>query len=104
MRATCSCLPNRVPEPTQFTAFLDWARTQYKNIYFIGGGGTALQSKTVAVMPVATEVFQIPEWSADRYGSADRRPGARSSTSASTAFRVRRKPLRPPAAACSMSA
>ena len=59
-------LPNRVPEPTQFTAFLDWARTQYKNIYFIGGGGTALQSKTVAVIPVATEVFQVPEWSADR--------------------------------------
>jgi hypothetical protein len=59
-------LPHRLPDPTQLAAFLDWARTKYDQIYFIGGGGTALLSRHVAVTPVGTEIFQIPEWASSR--------------------------------------
>jgi hypothetical protein len=59
-------LPHRLPDPIQLAAFLDWARTKYDQIYFIGGGGTALLSRHVAVTPVGTEIFQIPEWASSR--------------------------------------
>jgi hypothetical protein len=55
-------LANRRPDPVQFKAFLDWAGTKYKQIYFMGGGGTDLLSRDVSVRPVGTEIFQIPEW------------------------------------------
>jgi hypothetical protein len=55
-------LANRRPDPTQFKAFLDWAHTRYKQIYFMGGGGTDLLSRDVIARPVGTEIFQIPEW------------------------------------------
>ncbi len=55
-------LANRRPDPVQFKAFLDWAQTKYKQIYFMGGGGTDLLSRDVSVRPVGTEIFQIPEW------------------------------------------
>ena len=55
-------LANRRPDPAQFKAFLDWAQTRYKQIYFMGGGGTDLLSRDVGVRPVGTEIFQIPEW------------------------------------------
>ena len=42
-------LANRRPDPVQFKAFLDWAGTQYKQIYFMGGGGTDLLSRDVSV-------------------------------------------------------
>lgn len=59
-------LPHRLPDPVQLAAFLDDARTRYDHVYFIGGGGTALLSRNVTVTPVATEVFQIPEWATSR--------------------------------------
>jgi hypothetical protein len=50
------------PDNFAFGEFLKWARTQYDAIYFMGGGGTELLSRTVGVKPVASERFQIPEW------------------------------------------
>jgi hypothetical protein len=58
--------PNRRPDPVQLEHFLAWARTRYQAIYFIGGGGTELLSKEVAVKPVGTEIFQVPEWESAR--------------------------------------
>lgn len=55
-------LANRRPDPAQFKAFLDWAQTRYKRIFFMGGGGTDLLSRDVVVKPVGTEIFQVPEW------------------------------------------
>jgi hypothetical protein len=61
-------LPNRRPDPVAMAHFLAWARKEYSAVYFIGGGGTELLSKEVAVEPVATAVFQVPEWASVRNG------------------------------------
>lgn len=56
-------LPNRRPDPAVMEAFIAWARRHYATVYFVGGGGTELLTKAIAVQPIATEVFQVPEWS-----------------------------------------
>lgn len=50
------------PDPVAFAGFLDWARQRYAGVYFLGGGGTELLSRRVAVEAVAGERFQIPEY------------------------------------------
>jgi hypothetical protein len=55
-------LANRTPDPAAFKSFLDWAHTRYKRVFFMGGGGTDLLSRDIAVRAVGTEVFQVPEW------------------------------------------
>jgi hypothetical protein len=61
-------LPNRRPDPATFERFIAWARQRYATVYFLGGGGTELLTKAIAVQPVATEVFQVPEWASVRNG------------------------------------
>ncbi len=56
-------LPNRRPDPATMERFIAWARRRYATVYFVGGGGTELLTNAIAVEPVATEVFQVPEWS-----------------------------------------
>jgi hypothetical protein len=55
-------LANRVPDKVVFAGFLDWARTRYARVLFMGGGGTNLLSRQWAVRPLASERFQIPEY------------------------------------------
>lgn len=50
------------PDPVAFAGFLDWARQRHAGVYFLGGGGTELLSRRVAVEAVAGERFQIPEY------------------------------------------
>ena len=50
------------PDKAMFEEFLAWARQHYRAVYFIGGGGTDLLSRPVAVESVASERFQIPEY------------------------------------------
>ena len=50
------------PDKLAFLEFLTWARTQYRDIFFMGGGGTDLLSRSVSVVPVGSERFQIPEY------------------------------------------
>jgi hypothetical protein len=50
------------PDKARFEVFLGWARSRYDTVYFIGGGGTDLLSRSVAVESVASERFQIPEY------------------------------------------
>lgn len=50
------------PDPVVFSEFLDWARQQYREVYFMGGGGTDLLSRRIGVEAVAGERFQIPEY------------------------------------------
>jgi len=56
-------LPNRRPDAATMERFIAWARRQYAAVYFVGGGGTELLTRAIAVQPISTEVFQVPEWS-----------------------------------------
>jgi hypothetical protein len=52
------------PDKTTFAGFLDWARTRYDRVLFMGGGGTDLLSPAWGARAVASERFQIPEYDA----------------------------------------
>jgi hypothetical protein len=57
-------LASPVPDKATFGAFLDWARTKYQRVLFIGGGGTDLLSPAWDARPLSGERFQIPEYDA----------------------------------------
>jgi len=59
-------LPSPRPDKALFAAFLSWARQHYANVYFLGGGGSDLLSRQIAVTSVASERFQVPEWDSPR--------------------------------------
>ena len=50
------------PEKAIFAGFLDWARTRYGRVLFLGGGGTDLLSHRYGVRALASERFQVPEY------------------------------------------
>jgi len=50
------------PDPQLFRAFLDWARERYDRVFFVGGGGTALLSRSMDVAALGGERFQVPEY------------------------------------------
>ena len=60
----CNVLVLSTPRPDRkvFRDFLGWARRRYRNVYFVGSGGTDLLSRSIAVVPVKTERFHVPEY------------------------------------------
>ena len=50
------------PDKRAFREFLTWARTRYRRVFFIGGGGTELLSRTMTVESIGGERFQVPEY------------------------------------------
>ena len=48
------------PDKAVFAAFLEWARTRYERVLFLGGGGTDLLSPSWSARPVASERFRCP--------------------------------------------
>ena len=50
------------PDRAAFAEFLEWARSRYKRVYFLGGGGTELLSRQWTARSVASQRFQIPEY------------------------------------------
>ena len=52
------------PDKSTFAAFLDWARTRYHRVLFIGGGGTDLLSHRYGVRSLTSDRFQVPEYDA----------------------------------------
>jgi hypothetical protein len=54
------------PDKDVFRNFLVWARERYSRVFFIGGGGTELLSRTMAVRAIGGERFQIPEYESPR--------------------------------------
>jgi hypothetical protein len=62
-------LASAAPDKPTFAAFLEWARTRYHRVLFMGGGGTDLLSSKWSVEPIASERFQVPEYEStrDRY-------------------------------------
>ena len=61
------------PEKPAFAEFLTWAKRQYQNVSFIGGGGTDLLSPGIHVQPVHTERFAVPEYEPTDYLQYPRR-------------------------------
>ena len=52
------------PDKATFAGFLDWARTRYERVLFMGGGGTDLLSAAWSARAIASDRFQIPEYDA----------------------------------------
>jgi hypothetical protein len=57
-------LASPLPDKALFTPFLEWARTRYARVLFMGGGGTDLLSPAWDAKAIAGERFQIPEYDA----------------------------------------
>jgi hypothetical protein len=57
-------LANPRPDKAVFATFLEWARTRYDRVLFMGGGGTDLLSRSWGATALASERFQIPEYDA----------------------------------------
>jgi len=68
-------LDSPVPSKRRFEAFVEWARTTYDRIWFLGGGGTDLLTATVTAEPIVSEHFQVAEYDApyDSYPDGVRR-------------------------------
>lgn len=62
-------LSSAAPDKVMFREFLLWARQHYRNVYFLGGGGTDLLSRSIGVTPEVSDRFQVPEYerSLDHY-------------------------------------
>ena len=52
------------PDKAVLAAYLEWARTRYERVLFLGGGGTDLLSPSWSARPVASERFAVPEYDA----------------------------------------
>jgi hypothetical protein len=50
------------PDKAMLRAFLEDATTKYDHVYFVGGGGTDLLSRTILAEPVSGERKQVPEY------------------------------------------
>lgn len=50
------------PDKAIFAEFLEWARTRYARVFFVGGGGTDLLSYRYGVRAIGSERFQVPEY------------------------------------------
>jgi hypothetical protein len=50
------------PDKPTLATFLEWARTRYRRVLFMGGGGTDLLSHRYGVRSLASERFQVPEY------------------------------------------
>ena len=50
------------PHKQSFRRFVEWARATYDRVFFIGGGGTDLLSKSTVATTVGADRFQVPEY------------------------------------------
>ena len=50
------------PDKARLREFLLWAKTRYRGVYFMGGGGADLLSRSISAEPVMGDRFQIPEY------------------------------------------
>jgi hypothetical protein len=52
------------PDKAMVAEFLEWARTRYRRVLFMGGGSTDLLSHRYGVRPLKSDRFQVPEYEA----------------------------------------
>jgi hypothetical protein len=50
------------PDLQKVEALLEWARPRFRNVYFVGGGGTELASRRIAATPAGSMYFELPEY------------------------------------------
>ena len=55
-------LHETAPDKTAFRDFLEWARTRYARVLFMGGGGTDLLSRNTVPKSVWDDRFQVPQY------------------------------------------
>lgn len=55
-------LNSAAPVKLLMEQFVTWARTQYADVYFLGGGGTDLLTARLSAIPIASDRFQVPEY------------------------------------------
>lgn len=58
-------LPRANPDKAVFRSMLAWAHEHYERVFFVGGGGTELLSRTMPALAVAGERFQVPEYQSE---------------------------------------
>jgi 4-amino-4-deoxy-L-arabinose transferase-like glycosyltransferase len=57
-------LDSPAPPRDPFEAFVTWALTRYRTVYFLGGGGTDLLTRGLTAEPVSSDRFQVAEYDA----------------------------------------
>lgn len=50
------------PDKATLARFVEWARTRYRRVFFLGGAGTDLLSHEYSLRPVAGDRFAVPEF------------------------------------------
>ena len=50
------------PDKPALAAFVTWAQTRYRSVFFVGAGGTDLLSFSYGVEPAGEDRFQVPEY------------------------------------------
>ncbi len=55
-------LTSRKPDKTELLAFLRWAWSHHRAVYFLGGVRTDVLSRDIAVESVESELFLLPEY------------------------------------------
>jgi len=55
-------LPNARPDKAALRSFLEFARTHYDRIWFLGGGGTDLLSRHIGAVPIYEQQVRVPEY------------------------------------------
>jgi 4-amino-4-deoxy-L-arabinose transferase-like glycosyltransferase len=56
------------PDKALFRQFLEWAPSRYRNVYFIGGGGVDLVSRSIAAEAMFGDQIEVPEYESRRNG------------------------------------
>ena len=62
------------PDRGELETFVGWARTRYREIYFLSGGGTPVLSANIGGEPVAESIIDVPEYE-QRLDGYPRGPG-----------------------------
>jgi hypothetical protein len=55
-------LHSPAPDKATLSAFVDWARTKYSRVLFIGSGGSNILSHRYGLESIASDRYQVPEW------------------------------------------
>ncbi len=50
------------PDKGRLREFLLWAETRYRRVFFVGGGGVDLLSRSISAEPIMSDRFQVPEY------------------------------------------
>jgi hypothetical protein len=64
-------LDSPAPDKRKLESFFAWARQHYANVYFLGGGGTDLLTRSLDADMVASRRFGVPEYASTLHAYPD---------------------------------